>query len=198
MQLATCSKGIFIAIFKSETSFPNTDHLHRYETLSKSEQKNEEQQTHRLGSDTGSDTLCVSTHPYFLPSVCGEVIHRDLHALALLEFAESVHQQAEIKGVWMVKVVIIISSQQLLFGRQNLQETRYSRRAKITPLTSDQISAAVWPSGQRSRLITLRLQVLNRQGLTYELPVLEQDTQHHRFLQIVAIANHAFSKCHKP
>lgn len=72
----------------------------------------------------------------------GEVIHWDLHALALLEFAESVHQQAEIKGVWMVKVVIIISSQQLLFGRQNLEERRHSRRSKVTPLTSAQISAS--------------------------------------------------------
>lgn len=84
----------------------------------------------------------VCAHPFFLPSVRGEVIHRDLHALALLEFAESVHQQAEIKGVRMVKVVIITSSQQLLFGRQNLEERRHSRRSKVTPLTSAQISAS--------------------------------------------------------
>ncbi len=79
----------------------------------------------RLHLISSPRSVCPLTYPFFLPSVCGEVVHRDLHALALLEFAESVHQQAEVKGIWMVKVVIVISSQQLLFGRQNLQKRRH-------------------------------------------------------------------------
>lgn len=66
-------------------------------------------------------------HPFFLSSVFGEVIHRDLHALPLFEFAERVGQQTEIKGIWMVKVVIVFGGLQLLFGRQDLQDRHGNR-----------------------------------------------------------------------
>lgn len=76
------------------------------------------------------DHIRSHPHPFFLSSVCGEVIYRDLHALPLLEFAERVHQKTEIEGVWMVKVVIVTGGQQLLFSRQNLQDRRENREGQ--------------------------------------------------------------------
>lgn len=117
---------------------PQTNNLHKRHFSSKSVEKWGTSNPHVY------TWTPVCTHPFFLPSMRGEVIHWDLHTLALLEFAKSVNQQAEIKGVWMVKVVIVISSQQLLFGRQNLEERRHSRQSKVTPLTSIPASGVAW------------------------------------------------------
>lgn len=52
-----------------------------------------------------------------------EVVHGNLHTLPLLELAQGVRQQVEVKGVRMVKVVVIAGSSDLLFGRQDLKMT---------------------------------------------------------------------------
>lgn len=56
----------------------------------------------------------MSTHPVFLPFVCGEIIHRDLHTLALLQLPQGVDQQLEVKCPGMIKVVVVAGCQSLL------------------------------------------------------------------------------------
>jgi len=53
--------------------------------------------------------------------VGGEVVHGDLHALALLEFAQRVGQQVEVEGVRVVEVVVVAGGQSLLIRGQHLQ-----------------------------------------------------------------------------
>lgn len=67
--------------------------------------------------------LAVRIHPYplLLPPMSCEVIHRDFHTLALFEFAHSVCQQIKVKGIRVVKVVVVTSSQCLLFRGQDLR-----------------------------------------------------------------------------
>lgn len=50
-----------------------------------------------------------------------KVIHRDFHTLSLFEFAQGVCQQVEVKGVGVVKVVVVAGSPDLLFSRKDLR-----------------------------------------------------------------------------
>ena len=67
----------------------------------------------------------------------GEVVHRDLDALALLEFPQSGHQQLKVKGPRVVKVIVITGSQRLLRWRQNLWrvQTRSTQTPQQTAVT---------------------------------------------------------------
>lgn len=49
-----------------------------------------------------------------------EVVHGDFHTLALFELAQGVRQQVEVKGVGVVKVVVVSGSLDLLFSRKDL------------------------------------------------------------------------------
>ena len=49
-----------------------------------------------------------------------KVVHGDLHALAQLELAQRVRQQAEVEGVWVVEVVVVVGGQVLLLRGQDL------------------------------------------------------------------------------
>lgn len=59
-------------------------------------------------------------HPFLLPPVRGEVVHRDLHALPLLQLAQRRHQEVKVERVWMVEVVVIAGGQGLLLLGENL------------------------------------------------------------------------------
>lgn len=48
--------------------------------------------------------------------VCGEIIHRDLHTLALLQFSQGGNQQLKVKCSRVVKVVVVLCGQSLLLG----------------------------------------------------------------------------------
>lgn len=67
--------------------------------------------------------VCIHPYPLFLSPMSCEVIHRDFHTLALFEFAQGVCQQIKVKGVRVVKVVVITGSQGLLFWGQDLRTT---------------------------------------------------------------------------
>lgn len=63
----------------------------------------------------------MNSYPLFLSTVSCKVIHRDFHALALFEFANGVRQQVKVKGIRVVKIVIIAGSQSLLLRGQDLR-----------------------------------------------------------------------------
>lgn len=70
--------------------------------------------------------LDVCSHPYplFLPPMSCEIIHRDFHALALFEFAQSMRQQIKVKGIRVVEVIVVAGGQGLLVFRQDLRVGR--------------------------------------------------------------------------
>lgn len=70
--------------------------------------------------------MCVCTHPHpvLLSPVCCEVIHGDFHALALFELPHGVSQQIEVKGVRVVKVVVVTGGPSLLLWRQDLRTAK--------------------------------------------------------------------------
>lgn len=75
--------------------------------------------------------LDVRIHPYplLLSSMSCKVIHRDFHALALLEFAQGVCQQIKVKGIRVVKVIVVTGSQSLLVWGQDLRiATKHNRK----------------------------------------------------------------------
>lgn len=67
--------------------------------------------------------MCVCTHPHpvLLSPVRCEVIHRDFHALALFELPQGVSQQIEVKGIRVVKVVVVTGGPSLLLWGQDLR-----------------------------------------------------------------------------
>lgn len=67
--------------------------------------------------------LCLHLPPYplLLSPVCCKVINRDFHTLALLEFAQYVCQQIKVKGIGVVKVVVVAGGQNLLFCCEDLR-----------------------------------------------------------------------------
>lgn len=65
--------------------------------------------------------VCICPHPLLLSAVSRKVVHRDFHTLPLFEFAQGVRQQVEVKGVWVVKVVVVAGCQVLLFSRKDLR-----------------------------------------------------------------------------
>ena len=56
-----------------------------------------------------------------------EVVHRDLHAPALLQFPEGGLQQLEVKRPRVVEVVVVARRQGLFLRRQNLEHAEDSR-----------------------------------------------------------------------
>ena len=64
---------------------------------------------------------CVHPYPLLLSPMSCKVVHRDFHALALFELAQSVCQQIKVKGIWVVKVIVVTGSQSLLFWGQDLR-----------------------------------------------------------------------------
>lgn len=64
---------------------------------------------------------CICPHPLLLPAVSREVVHGNFHTLPLFELAQGVRQQVEVKGVRVVKVVVVAGSSDLLFSRQDLK-----------------------------------------------------------------------------
>lgn len=56
----------------------------------------------------------VCPHPVFLPFVCGEIVHGDLHALALLQLPQGGDQQLEVERPGVIEVVVVAGCQCLL------------------------------------------------------------------------------------
>lgn len=65
--------------------------------------------------------MCIHPYPVLLSPVSCKVIHRDFHALALFEFAQGVCQQIKVKGIWVVKVIVVTGSHRLLLWGQDLR-----------------------------------------------------------------------------
>lgn len=65
----------------------------------------------------------IHPHPVLLSPMSRKVIHWDFHTLALLELAQDVCQQIKVKGIGVVKVIVITGGQTLLFCRQDLRIT---------------------------------------------------------------------------
>ena len=57
-----------------------------------------------------------------------KVVHRDFHTLAQLEFTQRVRQQTKVKGVWVIKVVVVVGSQFLLLLGQDLRTSAVAQR----------------------------------------------------------------------
>lgn len=60
-------------------------------------------------------------HPFLPPAMSGEVIHWDLDALPFLQLPQHSDKQLKVKGIWMVKVVLILSCQLLFLFTENLR-----------------------------------------------------------------------------
>lgn len=72
------------------------------------------------------------THAYPLLAtiVGGEVVHWHFDAFALFQFSQHSYQQLKIKGIRMIKVVLVSGRQLLLLFTQNLQVGK-KRKLKI-------------------------------------------------------------------
>lgn len=53
----------------------------------------------------------------------GEVVHRDLHTLALLQLSQCGDQQLKVKSTRMIEVVVVTRCQGLLLSREHLYNT---------------------------------------------------------------------------
>lgn len=62
-----------------------------------------------------------AAYPVLLPAVGGEVIDGHLDALALLELLESGDDEVEVKGIWVVKVEVVVGSLLLLLPGEHLR-----------------------------------------------------------------------------
>lgn len=63
----------------------------------------------------GSDSSVNEAYPLFAPGVSGEVINWHFDALSLLQLPQDVDQQLKVEGIGVVEVVLVFSSQLLLF-----------------------------------------------------------------------------------
>lgn len=69
-------------------------------------------------------TCAVLPYPILLSAVSREVVHGDLHTLALLQFAQRVRQQVKVEGVRVVEVVVVTGGPSLLLRGEDLHTGR--------------------------------------------------------------------------
>ena len=62
-----------------------------------------------------------TAYPVLLPAVGGEVIDGHLDTLALLELLERGDDEVEVKGIWVVKVEVVVGSLLLLLPGEHLR-----------------------------------------------------------------------------
>lgn len=55
--------------------------------------------------------VCIDPYPLLLSPMSCKVIHRDFHTLALFEFSQGVCQQIKVKGIRVIKVIVVTGSQ---------------------------------------------------------------------------------------
>lgn len=65
----------------------------------------------------------IHAHPLLLSPMSRKVIHRDFHTLALFELAQGVCQQIKVKGVGVIKVIVVTAGPRLLLWGQDLRIT---------------------------------------------------------------------------
>lgn len=65
--------------------------------------------------------VCMHPHPLLLSAMSCKIIYGDFHTLALFEFTQDACQQIKVKGIRVVKVIVVTGSQSLLFCGQDLR-----------------------------------------------------------------------------
>lgn len=66
----------------------------------------------------------VSFYPFFASVVSGEVINRHFDAFSFLQLSKDVDEQLKVEGVRVIEVILVFSSQILLFFIQHLKNER--------------------------------------------------------------------------
>lgn len=82
-------------------------------------------------SQSALTCVYIHPHPFLLSAMSCKVIHGNLHTLSLLELSHGVCQQIKVKGIRVVKVIVITGSQFLLFWGQNLRKNK--RILRVSP-----------------------------------------------------------------